>query len=278
MKKSDRRVNLWNFSFFGSTREELLNELEARLVDSARPTYIVTPNPEQIILSRSDHDFTLLIRGAEFQLPDGVGLVAASRLLAILGRAQPLTERIAGVDVAAELLLIAARRGLRVLVIGGRGWQGREYGQWLVAELTANENILSREKAVGDQRRILWWLPAYIDVTRPLPAEEERLSAALDRCRPQLVFVALGAPWQEKWMARHRRQLTAADAKLVMAVGGAFDFLLGAVPRAPLAWQRLGLEWLYRLLRQPWRWRRQLRLIGFLGLVVRSALGPVKPD
>jgi N-acetylglucosaminyldiphosphoundecaprenol N-acetyl-beta-D-mannosaminyltransferase len=77
-------------------------------------------------------------------------------------------------------------------------------------------------------------------------------------------LVAFGAPWQERWVIEHKKSL---KVKVIMVVGGALDVWAKKVPRAPLGWRKIGCEWLWRLMHEPWRWRRQLRLIQFMGMV-----------
>ena len=88
--------------------------------------------------------------------------------------------------------------------------------------------------------------------------------------KPSIILVAFGAPWQEQWVVNHREFLEKNKVKLVMVVGGAIDMLTGKVQRAPKFVQQLQLEWLFRLIQQPWRWKRQLRLIQFIGHVLKE--------
>ena len=99
----------------------------------------------------------------------------------------------------------------------------------------------------------------------PSPDEAEAIIDLVRQAAPQVLLVAFGAPAQEQWIMAHKDRL---GVPLAMGVGGAFDFLAGRVPRAPFAWQRWGLEWLYRLAREPWRWRRMLALPRFAQLVL----------
>ena len=94
----------------------------------------------------------------------------------------------------------------------------------------------------------------------------------IKQIKPRLVFVALGAPTQELWIAQHRNLLRKNNVEIAMAVGGSFDYLLNKVPRAPRWMQKLGLEWLFRLIIEPWRIKRQLRLIGFIALTIKKAI------
>jgi N-acetylglucosaminyldiphosphoundecaprenol N-acetyl-beta-D-mannosaminyltransferase len=103
--------------------------------------------------------------------------------------------------------------------------------------------------------------------------EEHQIVALVKQPKPDIVFVAYGAPQQDKWIARNLDRL---GVPLAMGVGGAFDFIAGVAVRAPRWMQRLGLEWLHRLYREPWRWRRMLALPRFVGLVMRERLGKIE--
>ena len=102
------------------------------------------------------------------------------------------------------------------------------------------------------------------------PIEDEALERLIEKLKPELVFVALGAPAQERWIVEHAEFLEKNGAKLAMAVGGSFDFIFDKVSRAPLLIQKIGLEWLWRLIKQPWRRHRQVRLIEFIYLVFKE--------
>lgn len=242
MKKIDRLVKIWGMPFFSSDRVELLNLLTSHLKSDSGLTTIYTPNPEQVVLSRENGGFGEILRQGDILLPDGVGLIWASRLLSLKTGQPPLAERIAGVEVVSMLWAEAPTQGWRVLVVGGRQYQ-----------------------QLGEQ-----WLPGYENVQQPTTAEEAEVVLVIEETQPDIVFVAFGAPWQEQWIHTHRPLLEKAGVSLAMAVGGSFDFLLGKVKRAPVWMQKFGLEWLYRLLQQPWRWKRQLRLLKFIGLTLQE--------
>ncbi|MBN1967050.1 MAG: WecB/TagA/CpsF family glycosyltransferase, partial [Anaerolineae bacterium] len=99
----------------------------------------------------------------------------------------------------------------------------------------------------------------------PAPQEEEAIIERVNASGADILFVAYGAPRQDDWIARNRERL---NVRVAMGVGGSFDFIAGVVPRAPRWMQQIGLEWLFRLIRQPWRWRRMLRLPRFIWAVL----------
>ncbi|NLE77528.1 MAG: WecB/TagA/CpsF family glycosyltransferase [Chloroflexi bacterium] len=210
---------------------------------TGRSFQIATVNPEFIMAARRDGEFLEVLRRADLALADGQGVVWASRLLG-----SPLPERVAGVDLMERLCAWAAGAGVAVYLLGARPG---------VAERTA---VVLQERWPGLQ-------VAGCYAGSPNLADEEEIVGRVRASGARLLFVAYGAPQQDKWIARNVPRLGAVAA---MGVGGSFDFLAGVVPRAPLWMQRRGVEWLYRLLRQPWRWRRMLALPHFVWLVLRE--------
>jgi N-acetylglucosaminyldiphosphoundecaprenol N-acetyl-beta-D-mannosaminyltransferase len=228
--------------------------------ESSKTLTVFTPNPEQIVMAQTDKVFASNLAKADYLLPDGIGLVCASRTLKIFGKTdQKIKERIAGVDLVDNLLFLATSKELKTLIIGGRDYCGSFEGE-----------AFEDEKSLIEIKKNLFWTEGYQEKAEILPVEEEALAKIIERVQPNLVFVALGAPDQEKWIIDHRALLEANQVKIAMAVGGSFDFLFNKVKRAPLTIQKLGLEWLWRLIQQPWRKHRQLRLIKFISLVFRE--------
>lgn len=168
-----------------------------------------------------------------------------------------IQERIAGVEVVEHLL----QKNLKTLIIGGRDYLGAFEGE-------AFEDIKSLKKIQNN----LYWTEGYQEKADILAVEEEALDRIITELKPDLVFVALGAPDQEKWILEHYNLMQENQVKIAMAVGGSFDFLFAKVNRAPQLWQKIGLEWLWRLIKQPWRGKRQLRLIEFIYLLIREII------
>jgi len=254
-------TSLFQLSILTEPKAAVLAALRKLLQQpDAKTTIICTPNPEQIVMARHDQTFAKHLRQADYLLPDGIGLVWASRLLHFFGRAkQSISERIAGVEVVEALLREAETHKLTTLIIGGRDYQGSFEGE-----------AFEDERSLKKLRPLLYWTEGYQDKAEILPVEELALEKIIKRLRPTLVFVALGAPDQERWLSEHRSLLEQSRVKIAMVVGGSFDFILGKVPRAPRLWQKFGFEWLWRLYQQPWRKRRQLRLLQFIALTFRE--------
>jgi len=252
MKKIDDKELLFDLNVFGRRRSGLLSIFEKWLNEAKELHVVYTPNPEQIIQSRGNHKFKQALKKADLLLPDGVGLVWASNFLALFGKAKPLSERIAGVDVVADLLELARQRDLEVLVIGGRDYSPADYFAYKGTKVS--------------------WTAGYKSALEPTTKEKKQLEENIARIKPDLVFVAFGAPTQELWIEKNRTLLTKNKVVIAMAVGGSFDYLLNKVPRAPYWFRKLGLEWLFRLMVEPWRLKRQLRLILFIILTIKKAI------
>ena len=216
-----------------------------------RPITLFTPNPEILVTAYRTVGFHRILKQADVLIPDGIGLVWASKWLSPVA-ATAVSERIAGVDVVQALLDFAKQQHWRVLVIGGRDYVAN-----------AGSTAARVEELPGE----VYWLSGFHSVQTPTLTEAKLIHTELQRLQPAIVLVAFGAPAQERWIAQALPELTQAKVKLAMSVGGSLDVLLGAVSRAPRLLQVVGLEWVYRLCIQPWRWRRQLNLIEFIKLV-----------
>lgn len=198
--------------------------------------HVVTLNPEMVMAARHDTALRDAIAGADLVLPDGIGVVWALRL-----RGEALPERVTGVDMLDAFAGLSATRGYRIFLLG--------------AAPSVAEAAASRLTERHPDLRIVGTCAGSPDDSAALDIVAHITASGADA-----VFVAFGAPAQERWIAEHRQQLGSAVA---VGVGGALDFLAGRVPRAPRWMRRCGLEWLYRLARQPWRWRRMLALPRF---------------
>jgi N-acetylglucosaminyldiphosphoundecaprenol N-acetyl-beta-D-mannosaminyltransferase len=224
------------------TFDQALASIEDFIADG-RPHQVVTVNPEFVMAAQSDDQFRHIINSSALALPDGVGLWWASR---ILGR--PLSGRIPGVDLVEQLAAQSGHRGYRLYFLGAMpGVADRA-----VEVLSARYPGLIVAGTYGGSPRI---------------EDEAAIIERVRDTRPHVLFVAYGAPAQDRWIARNMDRL---GVPVCIGVGGSFDYIAGIYPRAPRWLRRMGLEWLHRLSTQPWRWRRMLALPRFAWRVFRS--------
>ena len=202
--------------------------------------YVVTPNPEFLLTARKNPDFRRALLEADLVLPDGIGVLYAAK---ILGR--PLRGRTPGVDFAQALMGRMAAEGGRLFLLGAKPG---------VAEKAA-ANLAERYPGL-----------TVCGVHDGYFKEDGPVAEAIRAARADVVFVCLGAPKQELWMAEHG---PATGAHLMVGLGGALDVFAGVTERAPAGFQKLGLEWLYRLMKEPRRAGRMAKL----PLVLVYALG-----
>jgi N-acetylglucosaminyldiphosphoundecaprenol N-acetyl-beta-D-mannosaminyltransferase len=221
---------------------ETLYFVRERIVQR-NPTQIVTVNSEFIVLSQTDPDFARALRAADLHTPDSAGVVWAMRR-----RGFHVPQRVGGADLIWLSSEQASRLGHRIFLLGARDG---------VAEMAAAEL----------RRRYPDLQVAGTFAGSPAPADEASIVDLIRRAGPDILFVAFGAPPQDKWIARN---LLATGVTVAIGVGGSFDYVAGITQRAPHWMQRSGLDWLWRLIRQPWRWRRMLALPRFIWMVWRS--------
>jgi len=209
-----------------------------QFIASGQPHQLVTVNPEFVVAAQQDEEFRQIINRAALALPDGIGLLKAARFL----KTTPLPERVAGSDLVIKLAELSHRKGYRIYFLGA--WEG------------VAEKAVERLKREYPQLKVTGYFAG-----SPAVEENEAIVQRILPTRPDILLVAYGAPQQDKWIARNREFLV--TIKLAIGVGGSLDFVTGRSTRAPRWIQNLGLEWLHRLLMEPWRWRRMLALPRF---------------
>ena len=215
----------------------------ARAISEGRPRVVISVNPERIMHARRDPEFGAVLRGADLALADGAGVLWAARRLG-----HPLPQRVPGVDFVKALAARGAEDGWRFFLLGGAPGVAEAAGQALQASYPG-------------------FILAGTHAGSPVPGSDPTTSAAVRSSGAQVLLLAYGAGAEEAWLARN---LVRSGAAVGMGVGGAFDFISGRVPRAPRWMRKRGLEWLHRLTREPWRWRRMLALPRFVIRVVRE--------
>jgi len=226
------------------TYGEALSILRQAIQDRL-PHVVTTPNPEFVMLARRDAAFRAVLNRTALNIPDGIGLVVAARLAG-----DRLRAHVQGTDLVLMLAAESATRGERWFLLGGEG------------DTAARSASVLHGRFPGLQ--IAGALPG-----SPRAEDDEATRAAIRAAgRVDVLLVAYGAPKQELWLDRN---LAALEIPVGIGVGGVFNYLSGAVPRAPGWVRRIHFEWLHRLITQPWRWRRQLALPVFAGLALASA-------
>ena len=233
------RIDVLGVGFDNLTMTEAVSR-GAALLEEPGCHYVVTPNPEIVEVCRENPAAMQAVNGADLVLPDGIGVVKGAAMLGT-----PLKEKTPGIEFAAGLMEKMAERGRSLYLLGAKPG---------VADMAA-ERLQKQYPGL----KIAGTHDGYFKEDAPV-VEAIRESGA------DCVFVCLGAPKQELWMARNRQKINA----VMIGVGGLLDVFAGDIPRAPESWQRLGLEWLYRLLREPKRLKRMIRLPKILLLAARE--------
>lgn len=260
-----------------SPRETILEEIKKYLIRGSqtkqagkaknrKPLVITTPNPEQIVYAHAHQSFRDILNRADVALPDGIGIVLASRFLggsARVGRQTTVHRRIPGVEFMVDLTRIAEQQGVRIGLIGGFDDLAVRALECLQAEYPKLKGwaIDGPELVAG----------AYGEMEGPPASYWEDLVEKIRSTGTGIVFVGLGAPKQEYTIERLRRASPVTYPLIFMSVGGSFDMLTGRLKRAPLLIRSIGFEWLWRLTIEPWRWQRQLSLMKFIWLVIHAA-------
>jgi len=218
-----------------TNQERVLAQVDA-FVRSGLPHQIVTVNVDFLNIVHREPAFVRVLNEAALSVPDGMPLVWVSRLVG-----KPLPQRITGTDLIFGCAELAATRGYRMFLLGAAAGVADEAAAVLQGRYPGL-NIVGTYSP-----------PACEEFT---PEEDAHILELVREARPDMLFVALGTPKQEKWIYEHLQHL---GVPVCVGVGGVFNFITGRIPRAPEAWQEAGLEWLFRLMLEPRRlWRRYL--------------------
>lgn len=243
------QTEILNVPFDTLTNKEALNRLLLYLNED-KNHIVITPNPEIVIEANKDRDFMNIIKKADLVIPDGIGVVIASKLNKV-----KIKERVAGYDLTQSLFEKIKYTGHTVYFFGG--------GKGVT--LVAKEKMEQKHKGL----KIIGVADGYFDENR-----EKIIIEEIKNLKPDVLLVGLGAPKQEKWIYKNKDIL---PVKISICVGGSFDGMSGTVKRAPIVFRKMGLEWFYRLLKQPSRIVRMMRLPLFMILVIKNKiLGVIK--
>lgn len=275
-------VAILDVRIFSRTKNEVLEYVEKYLSifkkKVIKPFIIFTPNAEILVYAHKDATFRRILKWADLTLPDSIGVVWASHIIKDQRskiKDQKITERISGVDFMQELVFLASKRGFSTGLIGG-------FGTLALETLECLRKIypdLSGWATEGPEIKMPNAKCQMSNINeRNLGLSTETMDRIIDlivKKETSIIFVGLGYPKQEYFIYLLSDKLRKANYNrpiVIMSVGGAFDIISGRIPRAPGWMQNVGLEWLYRLIKQPWRIKRQLSLAEFVVLVLRQYL------
>lgn len=218
--------------------EELSKNVENDIKNNKK-AFIVAINPEKILKARKDNKLKTLLNKADYQIPDGIGVVYASKL-----KKGKIKSRVTGIDCMEMLCDLSNKKGYKIFLYGAK-----------------KETVNTAKKKLEEKYN-------NINITGIMDGYEKdnkKIIKKINDSKADIVFVALGSPKQENWIIENKDKI---NAKIFQGVGGSFDVISGNIKRAPKWMQKIGLEWLYRLIKEPKRIFRQIKLVKFLWLVL----------
>ena len=263
------------------------------------PKLIVTPNPEMIVAAQSDPEFLKALQSADLAISDGVGVVLALKLLGLKrpglakqGQAFKRFSPLSGLDLMESLIAEAASQGWKVLLLGGKPGVAERAAKIFQLSVLGSRSSVSGQSVLGlsvsetgklktgkletenrkqktDNRLQIQSINGPNNISSISKLDNDSFISQINSYSPDLLFVAFGHGKQEKWLTANCYRLNVGVA---MGVGGALDQIADPSLRPPPYINSIGLGWLYRLFRQPWRWRRQIALVRFAGMVVLKIL------
>ncbi len=222
------------------TMDEAIARLNGFIMERS-PHLIVTPNPEIIVSAQVDEELRNILNNSHLRLPDGISMVVVSRILM-----RPLRERVSGVDFMQKAMALASAKGYRVYLLGGAKGVANEAARKLRLQYPELQIVGARDGYFSK-------------------VEETSVVSGIRGVYPDILFAGLGMIRQEKWLANNLNEL---NVPACVGVGGSMDVISGTKQRAPAWIQALYIEWLYRLIMEPWRIKRQAALPKFLWLTL----------
>jgi N-acetylglucosaminyldiphosphoundecaprenol N-acetyl-beta-D-mannosaminyltransferase len=303
------KKNILGVGITDATQKEVLEYLVKNIQNSGKKLFVITPNPEFLVLANKKVDFKNVLNKSDLASPDGVGIMMAAKFLG-----KPLKERFTGVDMVESLCKMVAEKPITVGFLGGRGGVAEKTSECLrktypdlkvafVGEEWPGDDLNRQPRVSGDtwlsgrgpvrsnpsilRQGFGMVLPAKATCPSKLskrsgvrnpspltvPNDQHFNNSTIQQFNNNnsidILFVAFGAPKQEFWI---NENLDKIPVKVAIGVGGAFDYISNKIPRAPTLVRNIGLEWLFRLAVQPWRLKRQLSLLQFVVLVLKEKL------
>lgn len=237
-------IDIQGIPFYSTTMMDFVHhELKSR-IDEEKQTFIVTANPEIVEYARVHEDYRSMILQADYIVPDGVGIIIASKIMN-----KPLKERVTGFDMMHEFFKMETKRPLRVYMLG--------------AEEEVIQKAAKKVKEMYPSVELVGFHNGFFDL------EDEEMAEGIAALEPDIILLGMGFPRQEKWIMKYRAKFRKG---VFIGIGGSFDVLAGKLNRAPDIWIKLNIEWLYRLIQQPSRWKRMIVLPVFLLRVIKQRI------
>jgi N-acetylglucosaminyldiphosphoundecaprenol N-acetyl-beta-D-mannosaminyltransferase len=233
-------VDILGIDFLNKGFKEVVDFLTERIQKNEK-TFVVTANPEIVMYTRENPEYKEVVQTADFVVPDGSGIILASKILN-----DPLRERVTGYDLMMRLLELSNENKWRIFLLGGQ----EETNKKAAANIRKQ---FPHAVLAGSHNGFFNW-------------KENTVRNEIQAAGPDLIFVCLGFPRQEKWIAENLNHFSKG---IFIGVGGSIDVVAEEVKRAPEVWQKMNLEWFYRLLMQPSRFRRMLALPRFLIQIIK---------
>lgn len=215
---------------------EVIEEIK-KLLSTDQKGYIVTPNPEICLVGYRNKQFRIILNNSLISIPDGFGLKFGARILG-----QKLFNITTGADLCWEIIKLAEQKSYSILFFEGRPVVG--------------EQALKKIKEKFPKLNINFLDLGLVDAAGN--CSEENYLAKINQIKPDIIFVNFGPPKQENFINKNLEKL---DTKLMLGIGGSLDFIAERIKRAPLWMRKIGLEWLWRLFQEPWRWKRIINAV-----------------
>ena len=237
-------IKIFGVKIYNITFDEAIEEVESYFRGNSLKT-IYTPNTEIIMAAKEDVEIRTILNNGDLVLPDGIGLIYGSRI-----RKMPLKERVTGFDTSMEILKLGDKYSSGIYLLGGEEGISGKAGEIIKEKypnirISGHHNGYFKGSHLGDMDS----------------EEEKKIIDEINSSKTDIIFVGLGFPNQEIWIDSNKDKL---KAKLIIGNGGVMDVLAGKAKRAPEIYQKLGLEWLYRLIKDPKRIKRQMALPKFM--------------
>lgn len=251
-----KRLDIMGVRINNVTMNEVLSICDKKIQDNEK--YVIyTPNTEFIMMAHEDKEFCDLLNKSDVNIPDGVGLIYASRL-----KKHPLKEKVAGFDLSVNLIKLANEKHLKLYMIGGKPGVA-EQARDRIKQQYPNIDIVG----VNDG----YFKGTHLGMSGH--EEEQKVINDINKKSPDILFVGFGGKKQELWIETNKDKV---NSKIFIGNGGTLDGLAGNVKRAPQIFIKLGLEWFYRLLKEPKRIKRQIMLPKFMLKIMFGGSGIVK--